>query len=133
MMFPASNPKPNITIYQLVDAKGAPYRAAHTEPLWVDRSRTDVFSESTLGNKIISFTTGTEYFADLVSMCDAATSEIYIAGWQVNWDALLTPTLRLYDLLYRCAKRGVNIYVLPWDDIEPVQTYDDQTDRKSVV
>lgn len=126
-MFSASNPKPNITIYQMVDAQGTPYRAAHTEPLWVDRNRTDVFSEPTLGNKIISFTTGTEYFADLVTACDAATSEIYIVGWQVNWDALLTPTLRLYDLLYRCAKRGVNIYVMPWDDIEPVQTYDDQT------
>jgi phospholipase D1/2 len=120
--------QPHRTIYQIVDDKGQPYKAAHTDPLWVDRTKTDVFAEPTAGNKITPFTTGKKYFADLISSCDAATSEIYIAGWQVNWDALLNEKgLRLYDLLFRCAKRGVNIYVMPWDDTEPVQTYDDQT------
>ncbi|MGZ5800745.1 MAG: phospholipase D-like domain-containing protein [Burkholderiaceae bacterium] len=120
--------QPHRTIYQVVDDQGQPYKAAHTDPLWVDRTKTDVFAEPTAGNKITPFTTGKKYFADLITSCDAATSEIYIAGWQVNWDALLNDKgLRLYDLLYRCAKRGVNIYVMPWDDTEPVQTYDDQT------
>jgi phospholipase D1/2 len=115
------------TISQVVDSQGSPSRACHTEPLWVDKSESDVFSEPTAGNKIESFTTGQEYFERLILECDNASSEIYIAGWQVNWDALLVPKVRLYDLVYRCAARGVKIYVMPWDDTEPVQTYDDQT------
>ena len=81
--------RPLRTVHQLVDAKGQPHKACHTEPLWVDRSQTDVFSTPTDGNKIISFTSGKEYFVDLIAACDSATSEIYIASWQVSWDALL--------------------------------------------
>jgi phospholipase D1/2 len=115
------------TVSQIVDATGTPYRASHTEKLWVDTSKTNVFSEPTQGNRIESLTTGQEYFDRLIIDCDSASSEIYIAGWQVNWDALLKPGVRLYDVLYRSASRGVNVYVMPWDDTEPVQTYDDQT------
>jgi phospholipase D1/2 len=103
--------KTNRTIHQIVDDKGQPSKATHTEPLWVDRAQTNVFSVPTTGNKTSFFTTGLDYFSDLIATCDKATSEIYIAGWQVNWDALLEPGVRLYDLLYRCAQRGVNIYV----------------------
>lgn len=115
------------TIAQLVEGDDPPPRACHTESLWVDNSETDVFGVPTSGNKIESLTTGMEYFERLIEDCDNATSEIYIAGWQVNWDALLVKGVRLYDLIYRCALRGVKIYVMPWDDTEPVQTYDDQT------
>lgn len=115
------------SVYQLVDKVGKPSIAAHTMPLWVDNSETDVFSMPTSGNKIESFVCGKSYFEDLVEVCDNASSEIYIAGWQVNWDAQLAKGLRLYDLLLRCAKRGVKIYVMPWNDTEPIQTYDDQT------
>jgi phospholipase D1/2 len=115
------------TVSQIVDENGSPCKACHTEPLWVDKTETDVFAPPTSGNKIESFTTGQEYFDRLILECDGASSEIYIAGWQVNWDALIAGRIRLYELLFRCAKRGVNIYVMPWDDTEPVQTYDDQT------
>lgn len=115
------------SVYQIVDKTGQPSIAAHTVPLWVDRTVSDVFSMPTEGNKIESYCSGRDYFADLIVECDNAASEIYIAGWQVNWDALLAPGIRLYDLLLRCAKRGVHIYVMPWNDSEPVQTYDDQT------
>jgi phospholipase D1/2 len=120
-------PKRTITVSQIVADDGVPRMACHTEPLWVDRAETDVFSGPTTGNKIESLTTGQEYFERLILDCDGASKEIYIAGWQVNWDSLLAPGLRLYDLLYRCAARGVNVYVMPWDDTEPIQTYDDQT------
>ncbi|WP_343733117.1 phospholipase D-like domain-containing protein [Duganella sp.] len=115
------------SIYQIVDKQGKPAVAAHAIPLWVDRTSSDVFSMPTQGNKIESYCSGKDYFSDLINECDRATNEIYIAGWQVNWDALLVPGVRLYDLLLRCAKRGVHIYVMPWNDSEPIQTYDDQT------
>ena len=118
-------PKVPPTLYQIVGKDGCAHQAAHTETLWVDKS--NVFSKPTSGNKISAFTTGESYFADLIKEFDAATSEIYMAGWQVNWDAMLAPGVRLYDVFLRAAKRGVHIYVMPWDDTEPVQTYDDQT------
>ena len=74
-----------------------------------------------------TLTTGKAYFDCLIVECDKAKTEVCILGWQVNWDALLAPGVRLYDLLLRTAKRGVRIYVMPWDDTNPVQTYDDQT------
>ncbi|MEO8730308.1 MAG: phospholipase D-like domain-containing protein [Rhodoferax sp.] len=67
------------------------------------------------------------YFGELVKEIATASEEIYIAGWQVNWDALVAPSKRLFDVLLEAAKRGVKIYVMPWDDSPPVQTYDDQT------
>lgn len=116
------------TIHQIIDDDGKPSIAAHTEPLWVDRTLTNVFSFPTSGNKIEPFTTGAAYFDDLIKTFKEAKSEICIAGWQVNWDALLNKDgLRLYDLLYICACNKVDIYVMPWNDTEPVQTYDDQT------
>lgn len=115
------------TLYQIVGKDGAAHHAAHTEQLWVDSSETNVFSTPTVGNRLTAFTHGEAYFADLIKEFDAATVEICIAGWQVNWDALMAPGVRLFDVLLRAAKRGVNIYVMPWDDTEPVQTYDDQT------
>ena len=114
-----------ITVKQIVSADGKPLPATLTSNLWVGRK--GVFSHPTEGNKIVAFTTGKEYFASLIEACDAASVEICILGWQVNWDALLAPGLRLYDLLLRAAKRKVEIYVMPWDDSNPVQTYDDQT------
>ena len=79
------------------------------------------------GNKAIPLLSGKTYFADLIASVDAAQSEVLILGWQVSWDALLAPGVRLYDLVYRNTKRGVKFYVMPWDDTNPVQTYDDQT------
>ncbi len=122
------SPRTTSTIHQIVDDKGNPSLAAHTEPLWVDRTASNVFSFPTAGNKVQPFTTGAKYFDDLIEVCKTAEFEICIAGWQVNWDALLNKDgTRLYDLLYFCALRDVNIYVMPWNDTEPIQTYDDQT------
>ncbi|WP_341678131.1 phospholipase D-like domain-containing protein [Niveibacterium sp. SC-1] len=116
---------PPRTAKQLVKNDGTPLASALTSNLWVGSST--VFSRPTEGNKIIPFTTGRDYFADFTASCDKASSEICILGWQVSWDALLAPGVRLYDVLLRAAKRGVKIYVMPWDDTNPVQTYDDQT------
>ena len=113
------------TVRQILDKNGKPFKAAATENIWVGYDK--VFSNPTDNNKVLAFTTGKKYFENLIKEFDAASSEIYITGWQVNWDALLEPGTRLIGVLYRAAKRGVNIYVMPWDDTEPMQTYDDQT------
>jgi phospholipase D1/2 len=115
------------TTHQLVGNDGDPAKAVMTSNLWV--SRAGVFSQPTFGNKIKPLTTGADYFSDLIATVDAAPAdaEILIAGWQVNWDALLAQGVRLYDLIYRNAKRGQKFFVMPWDDTNPIQTYETQT------
>jgi len=115
------------TTHQLVSKDGKPAKAVMTSNLWV--SRTGVFSKPTFGNQIKPLTTGAAYFSDLITTLDGAPAdaEVLIAGWQVNWDALLTPSVRLYDVIYRHAKRGLRFFVMPWDDTNPIQTYETQT------
>ena len=110
---------------QIVGKDGKAAQASVTSNVWVGHK--NVFSQPTAGNKIHPFTTGKDYFADFIAQCGQAKEEICIIGWQVNWDAMLAPGVRLWDVLYDAAKRQVNIYVMPWDDTPPVQTYDDQT------
>ena len=112
------------TVLQIVDCEGKPYRAFATEPLW---TLTRVFAQPTEGNAVKPYFSGKTYFAELIDEFAAAKESIYIAGWQVNWDAQLAPKVRLYDCLLAAARRGVSIFVMPWDDAAPVQTYDSQT------
>jgi phospholipase D1/2 len=115
------------TAHQIVDAQGNAYQTTITSNLWIsDPGR---FADPTEGNRVQAFVTGKAYFADLLKEIATAKSQILIAGWQVNWDALLAPGVRLYDALYRAAEKNpaLKIHVMPWDDREPVQTYDDQT------
>jgi phospholipase D1/2 len=121
----AATEKCTNSIRQIVTEEGEAYQAAATENIWVGYDK--VFSHPIDGNKVKAFTTGKEYFADLIEAMNAASSEIYITGWQVNWDALLAPGVRLFDIIYAAAQRGIKIYVMPWDDTEPIQTYDDAT------
>jgi phospholipase D1/2 len=121
----ADTKTPAPTLRQIIQADGKAVQGTHTSPLWV--SDEGVFSNPTGENTIMHFTTGEDYFNDLIKAIDAATSEVHIAGWQINWDALLQQGLRLYDLVYRNAKRGVKFYVMPWNDTKPVQTYEAQT------
>jgi phospholipase D1/2 len=117
------------TVKQIVDKAGTPFEATATQNVWVGLDK--VFSLNQEGNSVKPFVTGEEYFKDLAEAILGATSEICIAGWQVNWDALLTPKLRLYDVLLAAAKKNVKIRVMPWDDTKPMLTYDAQT--KSVL
>lgn len=118
---------PERTTHQLVSKDGNPPKAVMTSNLWVSRS--GVFSKPTFGNQIKPLTTGAAYFNDLIATLDgaAADAEVLIAGWQVNWDALLAPGVRLYDVIYRNAKRGQRFFIMPWDDTNPIQTHETQT------
>lgn len=113
------------TISQVIDADGCAYRATHANNIWEFDDA--VFAQKTEGNAIRAFTTGEDYFADFVAECEAATDEICIVGWQINWDAQLERGLRLYDVIRNAAGTGVSIYVMPWCHSNPVQTYDAQT------
>ncbi len=118
--------KPTLrTVKQIVDKDGTAFKATLTSGVWVGHEQ--VFSRPQEGNKITPFVTGAEYFSDLVESIRGARSEICILGWQVNWDAMLAPGLRLYDVLLEAAKKNVKIFVMPWDDSKPMLTYDTQT------
>lgn len=116
------------TLNQVVDKNGAPCRASATAPIWVGYNNQE-FAKVTTGNSVTPYTTGKEYLAAVKAAIEGAESEILIAGWQVNWDALLAEGVRLFDALLKVAqeKENVKIYVMPWNDSAPVQTYDDQT------
>lgn len=118
--------RPHSTIHQIIGQDGKPYTATGCFNPWIG-SGPDVFAMAREGNKATPLLSGKDYFADLIASVDLAEKEVLILGWQVSWDALLAPGVRLYDLLYRNAKRGVKFYVMPWNDTNPVQTYDDQT------
>jgi phospholipase D1/2 len=113
------------TVKQIVDKTGSPFEATATRNVWIGNDK--VFSKNQDGNCVTPFVTGADYFKDLAEAILGATSEICIAGWQVNWDALLTKELRLYDVLLAAAKKNVKIHVMPWDDTKPMLTYDAQT------
>jgi phospholipase D1/2 len=119
----------NRTAHQICDADGKPYQTAVSSNVWV--SGANVFSPPTENNNVIPFTTGEDYFKNLMSAVREAKSEICIAGWQINWDALLAEGVRLYDLLYEvvAANKALNVYVMPWQHSVPVETYDEQTAR----
>lgn len=115
-------------IHQIVDKSGKPAPAVATNSLWVAYHDNE-FGYPTPGNKVTPFFSGKAYFAALIKAIEGAEKEIYIAGWQVNWDALLSRGVRLFDVLYKRAKAApaLKIYVMPWNDSAPVQTFDDQT------
>jgi phospholipase D1/2 len=118
-------PSAKRSLNQVVGPKGEARKATATSNIWVGGS--GVFSFPTDGNKITALLSGKDYFANLIDACEAATEEICILGWQVNWDAQLKPGYRLWNLVHRAAGRGVMVYVMPWNDTNPIQTYDDQT------
>lgn len=104
------------------------FKTTVTSGLWIDDDH--VYAPKRDGNDLHAFVTGKAYFADLIQKMENASSEICIAGWQINWDALLAPGKRLYDVLLQAArKKGMKIYVMPWDDTRPIRTYDVQTIR----
>lgn len=120
------------SLQQVVDEDGNPCKATATTTIWVGYGEGQQFSSQTEGNLATPYSTSEAYYRDLHATILAAKEEILIAGWQVNWDALLVDGDRLFDVLLAAAKKSkVKIYVMPWNDSAPVQTFDDQT--KSVL
>ena len=127
-------------IHQCYATDGTPYQATGAPNVWVGDDES-VFAPPRYNNKATAILSGKAYFADLIKSIEGAEKEVLITGWAVAWDALLAPTttqiplrpqprpLRLYDLIYETlvSKPNVKFYIMPWNDRDPIQTYDDQT------
>ncbi|HCK0463956.1 TPA: phospholipase [Pseudomonas aeruginosa] len=90
----------------------------------------NLFSEKRAGNRVRFFTTGRDYFSDLASALDSASSSIFITGWQVNYDVLLDGRRSLWQCLRQALERSpaLKVYVMPW--LSPsgsLGTYDFET------
>ncbi|WP_334321606.1 hypothetical protein [Gilliamella apicola] len=108
------------------------YTSTVTDDIWLydinEKNNKNNFAEPIHNNSVKSYVQSYEYFQDLLTAMRSAEKEIYITGWQVNWDAMLTPDLRLVDILLEVTKNNENlkIFILPWDDCSPVETYDNE-------
>ncbi len=115
------------TLRQIVNEAGKALQANATDNRWVLSDQS--FAWPRTGNTVKPFTTGKAYFADLAAALEGAKHSIYIAGWQVNWDAQMGAGVRLFDVLLKAARANsqLKISVMPWKHSPPVQTYDRQT------
>ena len=101
------------TVHQICTPDGTPYQAWATARLWVAES--DAYAK-TDGNAITPFTTGQAYYTDLAQCISVADSSVCMMGWQINWDVMVVPGKRLYDVLIEALKRkpALMVYILPW-------------------
>lgn len=121
------------SIHQLVDDKGQCTAAAHSAPGCFVNNYTDVdvvnygkvakgaslqwgplFSLPTAENDVEFYTTGAEYFGKVAAAISAATTSVFIAGWQINHDVELVGKKTLFDCLQDAMKNGATVYVMPW-------------------
>ncbi|MCO6524466.1 MAG: hypothetical protein J6562_05515 [Candidatus Schmidhempelia sp.] len=109
------------------------YTSSVTDDIWLydmDRkNHRNNFAAPTHKNNVKGYIQAYDYFQDFIKVIRKAEKEIYITGWQINWDAMIAPDLRLVDLLLEVAQKNKNltISILPWDDTYPVDTNDDET------
>jgi phospholipase D1/2 len=117
----------SLSLRQIVDNLGAACKAYAAQNVWVGGAYP--FSMPRTGNAVTAFTTGRDYFAHLADAIPTASRVLYIAGWQVNWDAELKPGTRLFDVVLKAAQNNkhLKVYVMPWKHSPPQQTYDGQT------
>ncbi|WP_294966735.1 hypothetical protein [uncultured Gilliamella sp.] len=109
------------------------YTSTVTDDIWLydinEQNIRNNFAEPTHKNSVKGYVQSYEYFQDLITEIRSAEKEIYITGWQVNWDAKLTPDLRLIDVLLEVVQKSKNlqIFILPWRHQYPMNTGDHET------
>ena len=108
------------------------YTSTVTDDIWLydinEQNNRNNFAEPIHNNSVKSYVQSYEYFQDLLTAIRSAEKEIYISGWQVNWDAILAPNFRVVDMLLEVAaiKKDLKIFILLWDDCFPLETNDDE-------
>lgn len=109
------------------------YTSTVTDDIWLyDINENNIrnnFAEPTHKNSVKGYVQSYEYFQDLIAEIRSAEKEIYITGWQVNWDAKLTADLRLIDVLLEVVQKNesLQIFILPWKHQTPIDTGDIET------
>ncbi|WP_373376694.1 phospholipase [Cupriavidus nantongensis] len=102
-------------ILQVLTSEGKPAKTADSIPgCFVLDGK--AFSTPQKGNALKHYVNGVEYFKDVAAAIENATASIFIAGWQVNYDVLLTGSKTLWDCLRGAIDKnpGVYVYVMPW-------------------
>lgn len=121
------------TIHQIVDKDGHSATGATSAPGWfIDEHDLQVpgyakatrgtgklgwgplFARAHAGNAVEFFATGSAYFESVARAISAATSSVFIAGWQINYDVELSGTKTLFHCLQDAMKNGATVYVMPW-------------------
>jgi phosphatidylserine/phosphatidylglycerophosphate/cardiolipin synthase-like enzyme len=77
------------------------HQAWASKYLWVHQA--DAY-EKTDGNKVTPLLSGEIYYKQLAGAIAQAQSSICMLGWQINWDVMLTPGLRLYDAILKAVQ-----------------------------
>ncbi len=113
--------RPGKVMCQIVDTDKKPLLSkSSTDPFIKDQctgteaSFGPVFSEPEPGNAVKFFTTGKEYFETVASAIEGAKESVFITGWQVNYDVVLTGKKRLIDCLKTAVDKDCTVYVMPW-------------------
>lgn len=115
------------SIHQVLSPDGKAACQAVSAPDWFALDSTEpiagegikwgpVYSLPRAGNTVEFFTTGAKYFQNVQAAIETATSSVFIAGWQVNFDVELTPGNTLLNSLGKALKNGASVYVMPWQN-----------------
>lgn len=104
---------PDKQVYQILGEDQKAAKTATSAPGCFVHDK-DVFSEPLKGNAVQFFVTGTEYFDNVAAAIEGARSSVFITGWQVNFDVVLTGKKTLWTCLRTAVKNGASVYVMPW-------------------
>jgi phospholipase D1/2 len=113
-------------ITQLHDGQNQPTRPAVSVPDWFIFDGVDIqgqgdsqdwgpiFSVPRKNNKVEFYVTGQEYFDAVARAIENAKKSVFIAGWQVNFDVVLTRDGKtLFEALDK-ALAHADVFVMPW-------------------
>ncbi|MFS8930506.1 phospholipase D-like domain-containing protein [Cupriavidus taiwanensis] len=104
---------PDKQVYQILGEDQKAAKTATSAPGCFVHGK-DVFSEPVKGNAVQFFVTGTEYFDNVAKAIEGAQSSVFITGWQVNFDVVLTGKKTLWTCLRTAVRNGASVYVMPW-------------------
>ncbi|MFS2106522.1 MAG: phospholipase D-like domain-containing protein [Ralstonia sp.] len=104
---------PEKQIHQIVGKDGKPAKTAASAPGCFLQGD-EFFSKARKGNAVHYYPTGAEYFEQVASAIENAKTCVFIAGWQVNFDVVLTGKKTLWTCLRTATQHGAIVYVMPW-------------------
>jgi phospholipase D1/2 len=115
-------------ISQINTAEGKALPAVNAPDFFIQDE--SAFAPKRSGNQVRFFTTGEDYYKDLVCAIAGATKSIFITGWQINYDVTLDGKQSLWECLHNALKANptLNVFVMPWlSPAASVGTHDFET------